>query len=102
MNIVVIVADSLRFDYMGCYGSDWVETPRLDALAEESLVFDNAYVEGMPRCRAARLSSRGDSPFRSAPGAPCCPTMYCCPNCCGTRATELLSSPTHIIISNRK
>ncbi len=32
MNIVVIVADSLRTDYVGSYGSE-VETPNIDRLA---------------------------------------------------------------------
>ncbi|NCO96108.1 MAG: sulfatase-like hydrolase/transferase, partial [Armatimonadetes bacterium] len=60
MNVIVIVADSLRYDHVGCCGNTWIETPRLDALAKESMLFDNAYVEGMPTlpCRTAFFTGR--------------------------------------------
>jgi len=72
MNVIVIVTDSLRADHLGCYGNDWISTPNLDALAEESLVFDNAYAEGLPTMpeRAAwwtgryTLHDRGWEPMR--------------------------------------
>jgi len=66
MNVIVIVADSLRYDHVGCCGNTWIETPRLDALAKESMLFDNAYVEGMPTlpCRTAFFTGRFTFPFR--------------------------------------
>jgi len=48
MNIVVIICDTLRRDFLGCYGNDWVRTPNIDALARESLVFDRAYSGSFP------------------------------------------------------
>ena len=48
MNIVMIMCDSLRQDHLGCYGNDWIETPNIDRLAGESVVFENAYPEGLP------------------------------------------------------
>ena len=48
MNIIMIMIDSLRQDHLGCYGNEWIETPNIDALAKESVVFENAYPEGMP------------------------------------------------------
>ena len=27
MNIILIISDTLRKDYLGCYGNDWVRTP---------------------------------------------------------------------------
>ena len=48
MNVIVIVADTWRFDYLGCYGNDWIQTPNMDCLAAESTVFENAYAEGCP------------------------------------------------------
>ena len=48
MNIVLIVADTLRQDYMGCYGNDWIHTPRLDALAAQSIVFDRYCAASFP------------------------------------------------------
>ena len=40
---------------MRCYGNDWIETPHLDALAERSFVFENAYVT-QPVCTPSRAS----------------------------------------------
>ncbi len=48
MNAILVVADTLRRDYLGCYGSPWVRTPHLDAFAEESAVFDRAYAASFP------------------------------------------------------
>ncbi|MBW1995403.1 MAG: sulfatase, partial [Deltaproteobacteria bacterium] len=33
---------------LGCYGNSWIETPNLDKLASESVLFENAYCEGLP------------------------------------------------------
>jgi arylsulfatase A-like enzyme len=70
MNLIVIVADSLRFDHVGCCGSP-VKTPNIDALAAESAVLDQAYAENLPTmpCRAAwwlgryLFTRRGWQPF---------------------------------------
>lgn len=43
----MIVIDSLRFDHVGCYGNDWIETPNIDRFAKNSVVFENAYPEGL-------------------------------------------------------
>ena len=48
MNIIMIMSDSLRQDHLGCYGNRWIETPNIDRLASESVVFENAYPEGLP------------------------------------------------------
>lgn len=42
-NIVFVVMDTLRLDRIGAYGYDGETTPRLDAFAERSLVFEDAY-----------------------------------------------------------
>lgn len=41
-NILLITLCSVRADHMSCYGYHRETTPTLDALAEESIVFDNA------------------------------------------------------------
>jgi arylsulfatase A-like enzyme len=41
-NIVLIVSDALRRDALGCYGGD-IETPHIDWLAENGVLFENAY-----------------------------------------------------------
>ncbi len=69
MNIVLVVFDSLRRDCIGCYGPtpfEWeVATPHLDALAEESLVFDRMYPESLPTLptRRALYTARRVYPF---------------------------------------
>ena len=55
-NIVFILADDLGWSDLGCYGSDWLETPRLDRLATEGLRFTNAYAPA-PICSASRAAT---------------------------------------------
>ncbi|MEM8955143.1 MAG: arylsulfatase [Verrucomicrobiota bacterium] len=52
-NIVVLFADDLGFSDIGCFGSE-IETPNLDALAENGLRFTNFYNTG--RCCPSRAS----------------------------------------------
>ncbi|MEE8362714.1 MAG: sulfatase-like hydrolase/transferase [Dehalococcoidia bacterium] len=54
-NLVFILPDRQRRDSLACYGNDWVQTPHLNALAEQSFVFDRAYVT-QPVCAPARAS----------------------------------------------
>lgn len=42
-NIVFILADDLGWTDLGVMGSDYYETPHIDQLAAEGLLFDNAY-----------------------------------------------------------
>ena len=51
-NLVFILPDRLRRDSMACYGNDWIQSPRLNALADQSFVFENAYVT-QPVCAPA-------------------------------------------------
>lgn len=44
-NIVVISADTLRADHLGCYGYPIATSPNIDALAAESLLFDDMICE---------------------------------------------------------
>lgn len=48
MNLLVIVCDTLRRDYLGCYGNTWVQTPCLDALSASGITFDRCYVGSFP------------------------------------------------------
>ena len=43
-NLVFVFSDRQRFDTLACYGNDWIQTPNLNALAEESFVFQHCYV----------------------------------------------------------
>ena len=48
MNFIVIIADTLRRDHLGCYGSEWIHTPHIDRLAGRAMVFDRAYAASFP------------------------------------------------------
>jgi arylsulfatase A-like enzyme len=42
-NIVLLTVDALRADHLGCYGYQKPTTPNIDALAQEGILFRNAY-----------------------------------------------------------
>ncbi len=54
-NIIFILADDLGWKDLGCYGSDFYETPNIDALAKEGLLFTDAYAAS-PLCSPTRAS----------------------------------------------
>ena len=64
-NVLLIVIDSLRTDYVGAYGGR-ARTPNIDALARDGLRFTRAYPEAMPTvpARNSILSGRRVFPFR--------------------------------------
>ena len=43
-NIIFILVDDQRFDFLSFLDHPWIETPHIDRLAEKSLYFDRAYV----------------------------------------------------------
>lgn len=45
-NIIFIMIDDLGWKDLGCYGNDFVETPRIDRLAREGVRFTNFYAAG--------------------------------------------------------
>ena len=54
-NILMIMSDEHDPAVMGCYGDSIVQTPHMDRLAEEGIVFDAAYTTS-PLCAPARAS----------------------------------------------
>ena len=54
-NLVFLLSDRQRFDTLRCYGNDWIQVPNLNALADQSFVFENAYVT-QAVCAPARAS----------------------------------------------
>ncbi len=43
MNVLIILADDIGWSDLGCYGNKFHETPNIDRLATEGLLFTNAY-----------------------------------------------------------
>jgi len=49
MNIVLIIIDTLRYDYIHAHGKlPWIKTPNMDRLAERSWVFDYTFIGSFP------------------------------------------------------
>lgn len=59
-NIILIMADDLGYGDLGCYGSEWIETPNIDAMAAEGLQFSDYHSNGAvcTPTRAALLTGR--------------------------------------------
>jgi len=54
-NVLLICTDQQRFDAIGAYGNEHIETPNLDRLAAEGVLFENCYVQN-PVCAPSRAS----------------------------------------------
>ncbi len=54
-NILFIMADQLRADYLGCNGHPTIRTPNIDALARRGVNFTRAYCQA-PVCGPSRMS----------------------------------------------
>ncbi|HRW06541.1 MAG TPA: sulfatase [Caldilineaceae bacterium] len=54
-NIIFILIDDLGWRDLGCYGSSFYETPHLDQLATEGMLFTDAYA-ACPVCSPTRAS----------------------------------------------
>ena len=54
-NIVLIVADDLGYGQLSCYGQRRFQTPQIDRMAREGVLFSDFYT-GSPVCASARCS----------------------------------------------
>lgn len=52
-NIVLIMADDLGYECLGCYGSTSYETPNLDCMADQGVMFEHCY--STPLCTPSRV-----------------------------------------------
>jgi arylsulfatase A-like enzyme len=73
MKALVLIASGLQLGAVGCYGNDWIETPTLDGLAAEGVVFDQHFAD-QPDAAGARRAWRtgwyGLLPRDETPAAP--------------------------------
>jgi len=54
-NILLICTDQQRFDALGAYGNEEIQTPSLDRLAADGVLFENCYVQS-PVCAPTRAT----------------------------------------------
>jgi len=54
-NIIFVMPDQLRADFLGCYDASFIDTPNIDALADHGVIYGNAY-SAHPVCVPARVS----------------------------------------------
>lgn len=63
-NIILILADDIGFETLGCYGSVSYQTPRIDKMAAEGVKFNQCYAQ--PLCSPSRVKiMTGKSNFRN-------------------------------------
>ena len=55
-NILFIMFDQLRWDYLSCYGHPHLQTPHIDGLAAKGVRFNRAYIQS-PICGSSRMST---------------------------------------------
>ncbi|MBO9473843.1 sulfatase-like hydrolase/transferase [Shimia sp. R10_1] len=55
-NILFIMFDQLRWDYLSCYGHPHLHTPHIDRLASMGVRFSRAYIQS-PICGSSRMST---------------------------------------------
>jgi arylsulfatase A-like enzyme len=56
MNVLWIMCDQLRYDYLGCTGHPTIKTPHIDQLAQDGMIFSQAYVQSTI-CGPSRMSA---------------------------------------------
>jgi len=54
-HIFLVMTDQQRFDTIRALGADWMDTPHLDRLANEGVVFENCFVNA-PSCVPSRAA----------------------------------------------
>ena len=71
-NVLWIMCDQLRYDYLGCTGHPTLKTPNIDAMARRGVLFTKAYVQS-PICGPpSTLSMQAWSPSSRPSSRTCC------------------------------
>src|ERR687890_37751 len=68
LNVLLLIVDSVRSDFVAAYGAPRVETPSMDALAAQGVRFTRFFPEAMPTVPARRtlMTGRRNFPFRGS------------------------------------
>ncbi len=62
LNIIVIVCDTWRWNYLHCSGyNEQIKTPNLDAFAQEGVYFTNCFADSLPSIPSRRVIHTGKS-----------------------------------------
>ena len=74
-NVLLITIDTLRADYLGSYGFPYASSPRIDALAEQGVLFERAIAASSTTSPPTHPSSPPGAPASTAsatsPATPC-------------------------------
>ncbi len=72
LNVLLLIVDSVRSDFVAAYGAPLVETPAMDSLAAQGVRFTRFFPEAMPTVPARRtlMTGRRTFPFRGWERAP--------------------------------
>ena len=54
-NIIFIMPDQLRADFLSCYDASFIDTPNIDSIADRGVIYGSAY-SAHPVCVPARVS----------------------------------------------
>ena len=59
-NVILFIGDDISYNDFGCYGNQVVQTPSIDKIASEGVLFENAFVtiSSCSPCRHSILTSR--------------------------------------------
>ena len=99
MNIILLIIDTMRYDYIGANGNDWIETPNLDHLALQSWCFDRAFAASFPTIpyRTDVMTGKYGSPFHAWKPLPF--NTNALPDVLGEAgyATQLLHDTPHLV-----
>jgi arylsulfatase A-like enzyme/Flp pilus assembly protein TadD len=64
-NVILVTIDTVRADHIGCYGAHDVQTPTLDTLANDGVVFDNAIAQVPLTLPSHAVILTGTYPFQN-------------------------------------
>src|SRR5436309_15803026 len=64
-NVILITIDTVRADHVGCYGATAIQTPTLDALARDGIVFERAISQVPLTWPSHAAILTGTYPFRN-------------------------------------